>query len=123
MDDQLKQSIKFDIEQLEQELKKIENEIQYKEGELKFVSSKVKGVGTGAGFVSGALTALSFLPAGKGFNIVKNIAPVTGIKGAEMGYEAAEKSLQILETDIALLMRDRNNILNRLKIAKRKLKK
>lgn len=107
--------------QLKIELNKIENEIKDKEDEFKFVSSKTKTVGAAAGFISGALSVLSFTPAGRALNAIRKIAPITGIKGAEMGYDIAEKGLQSLETDIALLKRDRDSILSRLKTAKEKL--
>jgi len=122
MDDQLKQSIQFDIEQLELELKKIENEIQYKEGELKFMSSKVKGVGAGAGAMAFGLAGLTGL-ATRNPSLARQAFSLGALKGSEFGYDKAEKALQSLETDIALLKRRRDNIFNRIKSAKDKFGK
>lgn len=122
MDEQIRQSIKFDIEQLEQELEKIDNEIQYKEDELDFVSSKVKGVGTGAGALAFGLIGLAGL-ASRNPSLAKQASSLGALKGGEFGYDTSEKALQSLETDIALLKRERDNLLSRIKTAKDKLNK
>lgn len=41
----------------------------------------------------------------------------------EFGYETTEKALQILETDIVLLKRERDNLLIKIKTAQDKLNK
>jgi hypothetical protein len=121
MDEQKRQSIQFDIQQLEIQLKEIENEIQYKEDELDLVSSKLRGFGAGAGALSFSLGALSLL-ATRNPKIAKEAFTMGAVKGGDTGYDISEKALQALETDIALLKRDREHILRRLKTANDKLK-
>ena len=121
MDEQIKQSIQFDIQHLEIELNKIENEIRRKEDELKFMSSKVKSVGVGAGALAFGLMGLTGLTT-RNPSLAKQAFSLGALKGGEFGYDTAEKALQTLETDIALLNKDRDNILRRIKATKDKLK-
>ncbi len=122
MDEQKRQSIQFDIDQLEIQLKEIEYEIQYKEDELKFVSSKVRPAGIVGGAASGLLGFLSLSPAGRSISAIKNIAPVVGIKGADTGNSISETFLKNLQVEIALLKRDREHIIKQIKDRKDKLK-
>ena len=55
--------------------------------------------------------------------MAKEAALIGALKGAETGYSISEKGLQNLETEIALLKRNQNNILDRLKTAREKLQK
>ncbi len=117
MDEQKRQSIQFDVNQLEIELKRIENEIEFKEGELKFVRSGTIGVGaTGMGI--GALIlkqAKSIHPIGKAVAIGSFIA------GAGKGYDYSDSALRSEEAKIFNLKQERDRLINIICDRKKKL--
>ena len=121
MDAEKRQSIKFDIEQLEMQLKTIEREIEYKEDELKFISPKVKGMGAVSGGLAYGLAALALLGT-RNPKIAGQAFSLGALNGADNGYDLSEKALIELQAKIALLKQERNLIIRKIEDAKAKLR-
>lgn len=116
MNTQMKQSLEFDLKNLNEELKKIESEIKEKREKLAFISGKVKAVGTAGGGISGGLTKILM----RGPMPIK-LGALAVVEGAEIGYDLADKAVRKMEVNIGLLENKRNNILKKIETVRQRI--
>jgi hypothetical protein len=106
MDEQLKQSIGYDITQLEAELTRIENEIKFKEEQLDFVKKGTTAVGVTAATVGSVLTKQVLKSTFLGHAALIGSALV----GAEKGYDYSQAAQNAEESNIIVLKQERDRI-------------
>ena len=106
MDDHKKQSIKFDIQELEKKLADVEKEIEFLKEQLKHVEKGTVGVGIfGMGMATFfAKQAFRKTPMGR--------AAALGaiLTGAKSGYELADRALELERTKIIVLEQERDRL-------------
>lgn len=102
---------------MNEELNQIESEIKEKREELAFVSGNVKALGTVSGGLSGGLVKTVI----RGPVMPLKLGAIAAVKGAEMGYDLADKAVTNMEVNIGLLENKRDNILKKIETVRQRI--